>query len=120
MALALCLQLLCLSPGARASAFLLPPVGAGGHLTQAHSGPMRGHCVAAPSSFLLSPPRSQPARLKAGIDLDSRRGGGKGEGGGGARPGGGKRNGQGKGKGRGRGKSAVTVGRWVRGWVVRG
>lgn len=111
MALALCLQLLFLSPGARVSAFLLPPLGAGGHLTQQHLGPMRGRCVAAPSSFLLSPPRSQPAHLKASIDLNSRGGGGEVTGGGGARPGGGIRNSQ------GRARSAFTVGRWVRGWV---
>ncbi len=74
MALALCLQLLCLGPGARASAFLVPPVGAGGHLTH-HSGPMRGRCVAAPSSSVLQPPQSQPARPKASLDLDSVGGG---------------------------------------------
>ena len=78
---------------------------------------MRGRCVAAPSSSVLQPPQSQPARPKASLDLDSVGGAGEGQVGGGTRPGGGKRNnqgqgkGKGKGRGRGRGKNAVTVGR---------
>lgn len=64
LVLSLCLQLLCLGPGARVSAFL-SPVGTG-YLTQ-RSGPIRGRWVAAPS-FLL----------KASLDFDSRTGAGEG------------------------------------------